>query len=87
MMTDVHIDMMTNQRPGRGLMMSSSLVTIQLTFYSELTLTLEGVTGTHKIQTCLAEHKLAHLDLNSEARSGELKKSISLLEMIVVGRV
>ena len=76
--------LLTNQRPGRGLMMSSSLVTIQLTFYSELTLTLEGVTGTHKIQTCLIGHKLAHLDLNSEARSGELKKSISLLEMILL---
>lgn len=73
-------------------MMSSSPVTIQLseqpwpesTFYSKLTLTLEGVTGTHKIQTCLTGHKLAHLDLNSEARSGELKKSISFLEMILL---
>lgn len=71
-------------------MMSSSLVTIQLTeqpastFYSLLTLSLEGVTGTHKIQTCLTKHKLAQLKLNLLVRSGELKKSISLSDMILL---
>ena len=80
--------LLTNQRPGLSLMMSSSLVTIQQTeqlastFYSLLTLSLEGVTGTHKIQTCLTKHKLAHLKLSLQARNGELKKSISLLEII-----